>query len=252
MWKFLRVFNAFIYPEGAYRLITKVLPFLIFLSALLLGIGLYGALYSSPPDYQQGEGVRIIYVHVPCAMLSMFIFGFMACSSACFLIWKIKLYDIYASAAAPIGAAFTFLALLTGSLWGKPMWGTWWIWDARLTSELILLFIYLACIFLRKSLPSTNSSAKVCAMLAVVGAIDLPIIHYSVKWWHTLHQGSTLTLFGKPSISPEMLWPLLTMILAFGFIFMSIFLVEVRTSIIKSFGNQQWFNGRVGHDKLVS
>lgn len=240
MFKYLRRLNFLIYPEGFFAFSSKIMPFLGAITVVLLTIGLYGALFSSPADYQQGEGVRIIYVHVPCAMLSMGIFTFMAFSSVCYLIWRIKLYDLFAECAAPLGAAFTFLALITGSLWGKPMWGTWWIWDARLTSELILLFIYIAYILLRKSLPNQKSASKACALLAIIGFIDIPIIHYSVKWWHTLHQGSTLTLFGKPTIVFEMLWPLLTMIVGLGMLFALIWLLLVRAEILTQYKHQLW------------
>lgn len=240
MWKYLRIFNSFIYPEGFYKLSSRLLPWVMVLTAVLFATGIYGALVSSPPDYQQGEGVRIIYIHVPAAFLSLAIYSFMAFSSACYLIWRIKLYDLFAANCAHLGAGFTLIALVSGSLWGKPMWGTWWIWDARLTSELILLFIYLGYIFLRKSLPVGHASAKACAVLAIVGFVDIPIIHYSVNWWHTLHQGSTLSLMHKPTITFDMLWPLLIMNVAFMGVFILIFLLNVKASILQQFGKQQW------------
>jgi heme exporter protein C len=197
----------------------------------LLTIGLYGSFFASPADYQQGEAVRILYIHVPAAMMSLFVFTIIGGCSLIYLIWPIKMYDTLAKQAAPLGIIFTLIALLTGSLWGKPMWGTWWIWDARLTSELILLFLYAAYCLLDQSLGQSTQNAKACAVLGVVGMVDVPIIHYSVKWWHTLHQGSTLTLFSKPTIHGDMLKVLLVMILGFTTFFFWVWLTRVRADL---------------------
>ncbi len=239
MFKYLRFFNPLIYPEGFYKLSQKILLPLLVVWLGLQSYGLWGALVISPPDYQQGEAVRILYVHVPAAMLSMAIFGFMAASSAIFLIFKIKMYDIFARQAAPIGMVFTMLALATGSIWGKPMWGTWWVWDARLTAELILLFIYLAYIMLSMNLPSNQLASKACAVFAIIGAIDLPIIHYSVKWWQTLHQGSSLSVT-KSAIEWSMLKPLLVMIISFSLFFVWVWIIRVRTNLWAYYGHQKW------------
>ena len=170
-----------------YRLAGRLAPWFGIVCALLMVIGLYLGLVVAPADYEQGDSYRIIFVHVPSAWMSMFVYMVMAISSAVFLIWRLKLADIVAEAAAPIGAAFTAIALLSGSFWGKPMWGTWWVWDARLTSELLLLFLYLGYIALRGSLEPAQTAARASAILAVVGVINIPIIHYSVAWWNTLH-----------------------------------------------------------------
>jgi heme exporter protein C len=208
MWKF---FHKLASPKYFYEISGKLLPWIGWACVLSLLGGLYLGLVKTPPDYQQGESYRIIYVHVPAAWLSMFIYVVMAVSGAIFLIWKMKLAEIIAFSSAPIGAAFTFLALVTGSLWGKPMWGAWWVWDARLTSELILLFLYFGVMALYAAIEDKRNAARAAAVLALVGVVNIPIIHYSVEWWNTLHQGATVTKFAKPSIAPLMLWALLLM-----------------------------------------
>jgi heme exporter protein C len=178
---------------------------------ILLLAGLYGGLVYAPPDYQQGDSFRIMYIHVPSAWMSLFIYMIMAGSGAVGLIWHIKVADVIARSSAPLGASFTFLTLVTGSIWGKPMWGTWWVWDARLTSELILLFLYLGYIALQSAFSDRRVAARAGAILALVGVINIPIIHYSVEWWSTLHQGPTVTKLSAPSIHISMLIPLLFM-----------------------------------------
>ena len=183
------------------------------IAVVLLGVGLWGGLVLAPADYQQGEGFRIIYVHVPSAFLSLTVYSFMAFCAVLSLIWRIKLAQVMIVASAPIGAWLTFLALATGSIWGKPMWGTWWLWeDPRLMSELILLFLYLGVIGLAGAVQNRPQGSKILAILVLVGFLDIPIIHYSVNWWQTLHQGASLQLLAKPTISGSMLWPLLVMI----------------------------------------
>lgn len=182
---------------------------------LLLGYGLVAGLAFAPADYQQGNGFRIIYIHVPSAFLSLSVYVFLAVSAVLHLVWRMKLPAICLQAAAPIGAMFTFLALVTGSLWGKPMWGTYWLWDARLTSELILLFLYFAVIALQRAFPQQEHGDKAASVFALIGAVNIPIIHYSVYWWNTLHQGATVARLGKPAIAGPMLYPLLAMIFAF-------------------------------------
>ena len=207
---------------------------------MLLAAGLYGALVYAPPDYQQGEGFRIIYVHVPAAWMSLFVYMVMASAGAAGLIWKTKVSDAVARSCAPLGAAFTFLALVTGSLWGKPMWGTWWVWDARLTSELILLFLYLGYMALQSAIEERRTAARAGAVLALVGVVNIPIIHYSVVWWNTLHQGPTVTKLGAPSIAISMLVPLLIMSLAYMCYFAAVLLIRVRGEILEQEGNSSW------------
>ncbi len=203
-------------------------------------MGLYSGLVLAPPDYQQGESYRIMFVHVPAAWMSLFIYMVMATAGAIGLIWRIKLADVIAASCAPIGASFTFLALATGSLWGKPMWGTWWVWDARLTSELILLFLYLGVISLRSAIDDRRTAARAVAVLTLVGVVNIPIIHYSVEWWNTLHQGPTVTKFDAPSIHPAMLWPLLEMALAFKLYFVTVVLLNARNEVLDRERNMSW------------
>ena len=180
-----------------------------------LSLGLVFALVISPPDYQQGESVRIMYVHVPSALFSMSCFAFMGVFSLFLLVWRVKLAGLFIKSLAVIGLGMTLLALITGSLWGKPMWGSWWVWDARLTAEFILALLYLATLALEGSFKQRHIADKAMAIMSLIGLIDLPIIHYSVQWWHTLHQGPTILKWGTPAIAPSMLWPLLWMFAAF-------------------------------------
>ena len=195
-----RWFHKLASSKNFYRLAELLTPLLAFACAVLLGWGLYLGLFVAPTDYEQGESYRIIFVHVPAAWLSMFVYMVMAFNSVLVLVWKMKLADIVAEVSAPIGASFTFLALATGSLWGKPMWGTWWEWDARLTSELILLFIYIGYMALRASIDNKSSAARAAAILALVGVVNIPIIHFSVDWWNSLHQPASILKLDKPSI----------------------------------------------------
>src|SRR5690606_11734607 len=195
------------------RMAGAIIPWTGWPALLLIIIGAVGGLYLAPPDYQQGDAFRIIYVHVPSAWLSMFGYVVMATAAAIGLIWRMKLAHVAANAVAPLGASFTALALATGSIWGRPMWGTWWVWDARLTSELILLFLYFGYMALNRAFEDRKQGDRASAVLALVGVVNVPIIHYSVEWWNTLHQPATITKFGKPSITVDMLWPLLVMFL---------------------------------------
>jgi len=201
---------------------------------LLLGIGLYFALLASPQDYQQGEAVRIMYVHVPAAWLSLGIYTFMTMMSAIFLIWRHHLADIASRAAAPLGAGFTLLTLVTGSLWGKPMWGAWWVWDARLTSVLVLFFIYMGYIALAKLPRPPSQTARACAIFALVGFVNIPIIKFSVEWWNTLHQPASLIRSGGPAIAMPMLIPLLVMATSFAIFFIWLELIRIRTLLMES------------------
>ncbi|HAA91845.1 MAG TPA: heme transporter HemC [Rhodospirillaceae bacterium] len=201
--------------------------------AMVLGfvIGLYLALFASPADYQQSDTVRIMYIHVPAAWMAVLTYALMATASAAALIWQHPLAFFSAKAAAPIGAAFTIICLATGSLWGKPMWGTWWVWDARLTSVLILLFLYLGYLALVNAFDDPERGQKAASLLAVVGVINLPIIKYSVDWWNTLHQPASVTRLDVPAVHSSMLWPLLLMAFGFTFFYVTILVLRVRSEI---------------------
>lgn len=208
---------------------------------ILIAAGLVWGLAYAPADYQQGDGFRIIYVHVPSAWLSMFAYVFMAGAAAIGLIWRIKLAHLVAHGCAPLGAAFTALALVSGSLWGIPMWGTWWEWDARMTSELLLLFLYLGYMALHRAFEDPVQGDRAAALLAVVGVINVPIIHYSVKWWNTLHQGSTLSITqGKAAIGADMAIPLLMVALGCTLFFGAQVLSRARTSLVEREGRATW------------
>ncbi len=238
MWTF---FHKLASPPHFYRIAGKLAPWLFGLAAVFLVAGTYKGLVLAPADYQQGDGFRIIYVHVPSAYLSLMAYTLMATAAAIGLIWRMKLAHAVAAAAAPIGASFTFLALATGSIWGRPMWGTWWEWgDARLTSELILLFLYLGYMALRASIDETGRADRASAVLAIVGVINVPIIHYSVEWWSSLHQGATLAKFDKPSITGNMLTPLLVMIIGFTLFFAAVLLTRVRGEVLERERHSRW------------
>ena len=233
-------FHRMASPAYFYKLAGQLLPWCIVATIILMLVGLVGGLVFAPADYQQGDGFRIIYVHVPSAWMSMFVYMVMAVNSAIFLIWHIKLSDIVARSSAVIGASFTFLALITGSIWGKPMWGTWWVWDARLTSELLLLFLYLGYIGLRSAIDDRRVAGKAGSILALVGAINIPIIHYSVVWWNTLHQAPSVSKFDNPSIEMNMLVPLLCMAIAFKLFYLCILLINSRSELLEQEKRSNW------------
>jgi len=233
-------FHKLASPPHAYRVAASILPWFAWPAGALIAAGLYGGLVLAPADYQQGDAFRIVYVHAPSAWLSMFVYATMALAAAVGLVWRIKLAHAVAAASAPVGASFTFLALATGAIWGKPMWGTWWVWDARLTSELILLFLYAGVMALRASIDDRDRADRAAAVLALVGVVNLPIIHYSVYWWNTLHQPATLTKIGKPSMAGDMLWPLLVMMLGFTLYFGAILLVRLRAEILRRERDAAW------------
>lgn len=229
-------------PPEFYRLSGLFLPWL-YAAALLTGLpGLYLGLFATPADYLQGESFRIIYIHVPSAWMSMFIFGFMAVAGAAALIWHVKIAEVLARASAPIGAMFTAITLITGSLWGRPTWGTYWVWDARLTSELVLLFLYFGVIALYNAIEDPRKAARATALLALVGLINLPIIHYSVEWWNTLHQGQSIRLFAsdKSSIDKSMLPPLILMAFATKFWFGASLLTRARVLVLDFESGKDW------------
>jgi heme exporter protein C len=223
-----------------YGLSKAVTPWLGGLTALLMIAGLYTGLFLAPADYQQGDSYRIMFIHVPSAWMSMFVYMVMASAGFVGLIWRVKVSDIVARSCAPIGASFTFLALATGSIWGKPMWGSWWVWDARLTSELILLFLYLGYIALQSAIEDRRTAARAGAVLALVGVINIPIIHYSVEWWNTLHQGPTVSKLDAPSIHTSMLIPLLLMAFGFKTYFATVLLIRARCEILETEANSSW------------
>ena len=227
-------------PKNFFTLSRRLAPVFGWTSLALMIAGAYGGLVVAPPDYQQGESVRIIYVHVPSAWMSLFVYVVMAAAGAAGLIWRVKVMDAVARSSAPLGASFTFLALATGSLWGKPMWGTWWVWDARLTSELILLFLYLGYMALQSAIEDPRVAARAGAILALIGLVNIPIIHYSVEWWSTLHQGSTVTKIGAPSIHISMLVPLLIMALAWMCYYFAMVLVRARCELLLLERNTAW------------
>lgn len=228
LWRLSTLAN----PSTFMRLSGKILPWLSALTAVVLAAGLVMA-FMAPPDYQQGETVRIMFIHVPSAWLSMACYSLIAISSAGYLIWRHPLADVSAKAAAPIGATFTLLALLTGSLWGKPMWGAYWVWDARLTSVLILFFLYLGLIALRGAVDDPGKAGRAAAILSLIGAVNIPIIKFSVNWWNTLHQPASVFRAGGPSIDPSLLIPLFVMAIAFTLLFIALHMKAMRTEILR-------------------
>jgi heme exporter protein C len=232
--------KKFLAPKTFYSSSSILLPWVACAFMLCFAYGLIAGLFIAPADYQQGDGFRIIYVHVPSAFASMAIYMVMASSAFITLVWRVKIAAICMSCSARIGAWFTLLALVTGSIWGKPMWGTWWIWDARLTSVLILFFLYLGFIALQSVITDQQMRDRASALVAIVGVINLPIIHYSVIWWNTLHQGPTISQFATPSIAPAMLHPLLAMIAAFMLFYAFILLLRMRNQILLREMRSQW------------
>jgi heme exporter protein C len=229
-------------PPRFYALAGAMLPWAARAAALLIAAGLVGGLVLAPADYQQGDSYRIIFVHVPSAWLSLFGYVFMAANAGIALVWRVKVAEALARAAAPLGASFTFLALVTGSLWGKPMWGTWWVWDARLTSELLLLFLYLGYMALDSAIGEPRRAARASGILAVVGVVNVPIIHYSVQWWNTLHQGPTVMRFDAPAIHVSMLVPLLLIALGFMAYFFAVVLLRAQCEMLERERNSRWAN----------
>jgi heme exporter protein C len=207
-----------------------VLPWLVGITLLVLAAGLWMS-FQAPDDYQQGSTVKIMFIHVPFAWLSMMCYTVMSISAIGTLVWRHPLADVSAKAAAPIGAAFTALALITGSLWGKPMWGTWWVWDARLTSVFVLFLMYLGIIALTRAMDDPAKSSKATAILTLVGFINIPIIKFSVDWWNTLHQPASVIRMGGPTIHPSLLWPLLVMALGFTLLFFTLHIMAMRNEI---------------------
>ena len=219
-------------PARFQRWSARVVPVAAAIAALAIAWGLYDGLVLSPADYQQGDSVRIMYVHVPAAWMAMLCYAVMALFSVSFLIWKHQLADLGARASSPIGAAFTAVALITGSLWGKPTWGTWWVWDARLTSVLILFFFYLGHMALSHAFDDSERGGKAAAILAIVGAVNLPIVKFSVDWWNTLHQPESLLRLDGPTIHPSMLAPLLVMGVGFTALYVVLLMIRMRSELL--------------------
>lgn len=227
-------------PPYVYRVASAFTPWLLLTAGIAIGYGLIDGLAFAPPDYQQGDAFRIVYVHAPAAWLSLFAYTTMAVAGAIGLIWRIKMAHALSAAAAPIGASFTILALVTGSLWGRPMWGTYWAWDPRLTSELILLFLYFGVMSLRAAFEDPARGDRAAALLAIVGVVNVPIIHFSVQWWNSLHQGATVAKFGKPAMDASMLWPLLAMLLGFMLFFGAVLCMRLRGEVLNRERQASW------------
>ena len=228
-------------PPTSYATAGRLLPWFAVPAFLLLAVGLYGGLVLAPQDYQQGDAFRIIYVHAPSAWLSLLGYSVLGVSAGIGLIWRMKLAHALAAAVAPIGASFTFLCLVTGALWGRPMWGAYWAWDARLTSELILLFMYLGYLALRSSYDDLQRADRASAVLALVGLVNVPIIHFSVNWWNSLHQGSTVLRAGGPAMPAAMLIPLLESFAGFTLLFAAIACIRLQAEILNRERRPTWW-----------
>lgn len=237
MWKLLYQLAS---PKFFYNFIGRITPSLAVSALVTLVVGIIWGLAFTPPDYQQGDAFRIIYVHVPSAFLSMMLYAWMGFLAVLLLVWRIKIAGLLINIVAQVGLSMAFLALVTGSVWGKPMWGTWWVWDARLTSELILLLLYAGILATHYAIKNKDNGDKIIAILTLVGVIDLPIIHYSVYWWNTLHQGSTLSVFAKPKIDASMLYPLLLTIVGFFLYCLWVILEKGRQELLLREKRQAW------------
>jgi heme exporter protein C len=233
-------FHRLASPPYIYRLAATLTPWFAWPAGLLIAAGLYGGLVLAPPDYQQGDGFRIIYVHAPSAWLSLMIYSVMATAAAVGLIWRMKVAHAAAASCAGIGAWFTVVSLVTGMLWGKPMWGTYWVWDPRLTAQLILLFLYLGYMGLRSGIEDTARADRASAVLAIVGVVNIPIIRFSVEWWNSIHQAPSVMKMDRPSMPAEMLVPLLTMMVGFTLYFAAIMLVRLRAEILRRERSASW------------
>ncbi|HDY99087.1 MAG TPA: heme ABC transporter permease [Pseudomonas sabulinigri] len=236
-WTFFHKLGS---PKWFYGISGKLLPWLTVASVLLLAVGCVWGLVFAPEDYQQGNSFRIIYIHVPAAILAQSCYMMLAAAGIVGLVWRMKLADVALQCAAPIGAWMTFVALITGSIWGKPTWGTYWEWDARLTSMLILLFLYFGIIALRMAISNRDTAAKATAVMAIVGVVNIPIIKYSVDWWNTLHQPATFTVTEKPAMPAEMWLPLLVMVLAFYGLFALNLLLRMRLEVLRREHKARW------------
>ena len=239
-------FHRFGSPPHIYRLAGLLTPWFAWPAGLAIVAALYGGLVLAPPDYQQGEGFRIIYVHAPSAWLSVMIYSVMATAAGIGLIWRMKVAHAAAASCAGIGAWFTVVSLVTGMLWGKPMWGTYWVWDPRLTAQLVLLFLYLGYMGLRSGIDDLGRADRASAVLALVGVVNIPIIRYSVEWWNSIHQAPSVMKMEKPSMPMEMLVPLLLMFLGFTLYFAAVMLVRLRAEILRRERTASWIREALG------
>ena len=233
-------FHRFASPPHIYRVAGTLTPWFAWPAGLLIVSALYAGLFLAPPDYQQGEGFRMIYVHAPSAWLSVMIYGVMATAAAVGLIWRMKVAHAAAASCAAIGASFTFVSLVTGMLWGKPMWGTYWVWDPRLTAQLVLLFLYLGYMALRSGIDDLGRADRASAVLAIIGVVNLPIIRYSVEWWNSIHQAPSVMKMERPSMPFDMLAPLLMMLLGFTLLFAALLLVRMRAEVLRRERGASW------------
>ena len=233
-------------PEHFYRYAGLLAPWLLGAGVILIAVGFYAGLVLSPADYEQGEGFRIIYAHVPNAWLALLVYVLMAAAGTVALVWRHVTFEALAVAAAPLGAAFCFLALVTGAIWGKPMWGAYWVWDARLTAMLLLLFLYLGFIALYAAIDDKRSAIRAAGVLAIVGLVNIPIIRYSVVWWHTLHQPPTVSAAAGSAIHPSMLYPLLITTTGMLLFFGALLLLRARTLLLERERNEPWVSTELG------
>ena len=242
----VRWFHQLGSPPTFDRFAARWAPWAHGIGLLIMVVGLYLGLFDVPADYQQGDSFRILYIHVPSAWMSLAVFAIMAVYAAVALVWRIKLCEILAMACAPIGAGFTLITLLTGSIWGRPMWGTWWSWDPRLTTELILLFMYLGIMGIYGAIDDRRIAARAASFLAVVGIVLLPIIRYSVVWWNSLHQGQTIRLFGESTMDASMLAPLVLMVVGTKFWFVGALLARARADNLHREAGKAWVASAAG------
>jgi heme exporter protein C len=233
-------FHRLASPPHIYRVAGTLTPWFAWPAGLLIVWALYAGLFLAPPDYQQGEGFRMIYVHAPSAWLSVMIYGVMATAAAVGLIWRMKVAHAAAASCAAIGASFTFVSLVTGMLWGKPMWGTYWVWDPRLTAQLVLLILYLGYMALRSGIDDLGRADRASAVLAIIGVVNLPIIRYSVEWWNSIHQAPSVMKMERPSMPFDMLAPLLMMLLGFTLLFAAVMLVRMRAEVLRRESGASW------------
>jgi len=238
-------FHRFGSPPWIYGFAGRLLRFLLPVTLLLLAVGTVWGLAFAPPDFRQGNSYRIIYIHVPVSVVSLAGYYVMAIAGAISLIWRMKVADIAMRVAAPIGAGLTFLALVTGAIWGKPTWGTWWVWDARITSMVVLLFLYLGVYALYEAYDNKALGSKACAILALVGTVNIPIIYKSVDWWYSLHQPASIKFTGGTTIDPSMLYPLLLMIVAVYALYVCLILLGLRAALLESESKTKWVQQEV-------
>jgi heme exporter protein C len=234
-------------PPYIYRLSERLAPWFGWIAAILIAAGLYGGLVLAPPDYQQGDGFRIIYVHAPSAWLSLMVYSCMATAAAVGLIWRMKVAHAVAASCAGVGAAFTAVSLITGMLWGKPMWGTYWVWDPRLTAQLILLFLFFGYMALRASYDDTSRADRLSAWLAVIGMVNVPIVRFSVEWWNSLHQSPSVMKLARASMPASMLVPLLLMLAGFTVFFLAFLSVRLRAEVLRREKHSAWVRETVAN-----